>query len=405
MSSSGSNAVYTSTARLLHWLVAGLIVVQFVLANLAEDAAVADAAVRQLALLANHKSVGITILVLILFRLIWRYRHPAPALPAAMPRWQVLASRASHWSLYGILLAMPVSGWLMSSASAYSVSWFNLFQLPDLISANPDSKETLQGIHEVLSKMLFAIASLHILAALKHALVNKDSVLQRMASTTGLIVFAVIIAVGASVLGNVDKSPSSESVRTTVEPGDVTAASSAAIDSDLPLWQIDFDASHIKFIGVQAGAEFEGVWQSWTAIIRFSGDNLGAGVFDITIETVAVATQDDERDFALADPEWFDSFNTPEAYYRARNFSANADGSFSADGHLIVKGFASPVVFQFSVEEIGEQRILVGSAELDRLALGVGTGEWEDTESIGRMVLVDVRVEASIATRATDGET
>ena len=155
-------------------------VVQFVLANLGERAEDADDVVRELALFANHRSVGITILTLIIIRLLWRWQNPVPRLPETVPRWQVIASRVSHYSLYGILLAMPISGWLMSSAAEVSVTWFNLVQMPDFVAPNHELHEIFEEIHKLLAKLLFVIASLHILAALKHGLFDKDGVLQRM---------------------------------------------------------------------------------------------------------------------------------------------------------------------------------------------------------------------------------
>ena len=87
-----------------------------------------------------------------------------------MTSWQAIASRISHWTLYGPIFLMPITGWLMSSASAYSVSWFNLVPLPDLVSADPDLKETLEAIHKTLAKLMFVIAAVHITAALRHSL-------------------------------------------------------------------------------------------------------------------------------------------------------------------------------------------------------------------------------------------
>jgi len=184
MKSANSPTEYTSTAKLLHWLVAGLVVIQLVLANLGESAEDADDLVRELALFANHRSVGITILTLIIIRLLWRWRNPAPRLPETVPRWQITASRVSHYSLYGILLAMPVSGWLMSSAADVSVTWFNLVQMPDIVAPDHELEEIFEEVHELLAKLLFVIASLHILAALKHGFFDKDGVLQRMLPTS-----------------------------------------------------------------------------------------------------------------------------------------------------------------------------------------------------------------------------
>jgi len=104
---------YGWVAALLHWVVAALIVVQFALANLAESA---DSAMQELAILARHKSFGITILVLASVRLGWRLGNPVPDLPARMPPWERRAARATHWAFYLLLLALPLSGWAMSSA-------------------------------------------------------------------------------------------------------------------------------------------------------------------------------------------------------------------------------------------------------------------------------------------------
>jgi len=185
MNATAGTTGYTATAKLLHWLVASLVVVQFVLANLAERAEDADDLVSELALFANHRSVGITILALIIIRLLWRWRNPPPPLPETVPRWQLMASRVSHYSLYGILLVMPISGWLMSSAADVSVTWFGLVDLPDFVSPNHERHEFFEEIHELLATLLFVIASLHILAALKHGLFDRDGVLQRMLSVSG----------------------------------------------------------------------------------------------------------------------------------------------------------------------------------------------------------------------------
>jgi len=389
---------YTPTAKLLHWLVAGMVVVQFVLAKLADLAGDADSAVRELALLANHKSVGITILALVIVRLVWRQMNPPPPLPATMPRWQVTASHASHWSLYVLLLAMPVSGWLMSSASAYSVSWFNLFQLPDFVAPNPEIKGVFEDAHEIIGKTLILVAAIHIVAAIKHALIDKDGVLQRMISATSVVAFVAVIALGAAWLGGAGKS----SVETATENQDVvqndtsTATETFAGASDLPAWQIDYAASYIRFVGDQAGAEFEGVWESWSAEIKFSAEQFDASTFDVAVDATSAETQDDERDLTLADPEWFDSLTFPEAYFRASTFSLSEDGGYVADGQLIIKNVASPVNLVFTVEGNGNSRILAGTAQLDRLELGVGTGEWKDTDWVGKDVAVNVYVEATV---------
>ena len=390
-----SNPHYTNTAKILHWAIAGAIVLQFVLANLADNAGDADLAVRELALLANHKSVGITILVLALLRLAWRSKNPPPALPATAPVWQVRASHVSHWTLYGLIVVIPITGWMMSSASAYSVSWFNLFQLPDFVAPDPELKKTFEEIHETLAKVLFLLALLHILAAVKHAVVDKDGVLNRMLSPLSLIVFAGIVAFGVGVLAQAGKpAANSTEARRAVATG--AAEEYGVAHSELPAWQVDQASSYIRFTGDQAGAEFEGEWLSWSAELQFSPSDLASSAFDVTVHTADVTTNDQERDEVLSDPEWFDPYEYPEAYYRAASFTANDDGSFNANGNLIIKGTSLPVVLKFTVEQQNEHHVLLGHAEFLRLDIGVGVGEWEDTSWVSDEVSVDVRVEATV---------
>lgn len=393
MSNTDTTVHYTPVAKILHWLVAGMIVLQFTLAKLAD---LAPSNLRELALLANHKSVGITILAVAVVRIVWRLRNKPPALPASMPKWQVTASHVSHWSLYALLFAIPLTGWLMSSASAYSVSWFNLFQLPDFVAPNPELKEIFEEIHETLAKLLAVIAIVHIAAAIKHAVIDKDDILSRMISSISVAVFVIVAAFGAAWLGNVgnNSAPTSDAAPASTTGADVIDETPLA-SSDLPVWQIDYGTSYVRFIGDQAGAEFDGVWETWNANLQFSADDFAASAFDVTVDTASGNTQDTDRDDTLTDPEWFDSINFPEAYFRASEFSAS-EGGYVATGQLIIKGLASPAQLLFTVAADGDKRVLTGTAQLDRLELGVGTGEWEDTEWVGKDVRVEVRVEATL---------
>jgi cytochrome b561 len=113
-------------------------------------------------------------------RLLWRLKNPAPELPSGMTPLERRLARGTHIAFYVLLFAMPLTGWLMSSAKNYSVSWFGLFTWPDLIGKNEHAFDLLRSTHHLLGKVLFAIAVLHILAALKHHFWNKDDVLRRM---------------------------------------------------------------------------------------------------------------------------------------------------------------------------------------------------------------------------------
>jgi cytochrome b561 len=170
-----------AVAQLLHWLIVALIITQFTLATLFDDL---PASARKLALLARHKSVGITILMLAVLRLLWRSTNPTPPLPATLRPWERRLARLTHALLYLLLFAVPLAGWMMSSARGFPVSWFGFFTLPDLVPKNKALYEVLVTTHGILAWTLGAVAIIHMLAALKHHFVLKDDVLRRMLPLT-----------------------------------------------------------------------------------------------------------------------------------------------------------------------------------------------------------------------------
>lgn len=187
---------YNDVAKALHWSIAGLIVLQVILAKLAEESA---SDVQELALLVNHRSVGITVLALVIVRLGWRLYQPAPT-PLPMPAWQQGASQVTHWSLYALLFLVPLSGWLMSSADAVQIEWFRLFTMPHLIGADDALAESFGEIHETLAKVLVVIALVHIAAGLKHGLIDRNGALRRISSALSITAFVTIVILGTLFL-------------------------------------------------------------------------------------------------------------------------------------------------------------------------------------------------------------
>jgi len=167
-------------AQLLHWLVVVLIIAQFTLSLLADDL---PNGMKKLVLLSRHKSIGITLLVLACLRLGWRWANPTPALPSTLKPYERTLARTTHFLLYALLFAIPLTGWTMSSARGFPVSWFGFIQLPDLVPKNKALYEALMTTHETLAWTLSGIVALHVGAALKHHFVLKDDVLRRMLPT------------------------------------------------------------------------------------------------------------------------------------------------------------------------------------------------------------------------------
>ena len=171
-------SAYTRTAQWLHWLVAVLI-----LANLTLGLTMVDMpgiSPAKLRFFNWHKWVGVTVFALVALRLAWRWLHPPPALPAAMPDWERRAAKASHAALYVLMVALPLSGYFYSLAAGFPVVYLGVLPLPVLIQPDPQLKQVLVVLHHVLAWTLMALLALHIAAALKHRIVDHDGVLERM---------------------------------------------------------------------------------------------------------------------------------------------------------------------------------------------------------------------------------
>jgi cytochrome b561 len=171
-----TDVAYTRTAIALHWLTVALIATGFTLGKWMVGLPIAPQTLR---VYAYHKWIGITVLTLTLARLAWRFAHPVP-LPAELPAWQRRAATASHASLYVLMLAIPVSGWLFSSASGVGVVYLGLIALPNLVAKDAALAATLKSVHFALNFTLLALVLLHAGAALRHHLVQRDRILWRM---------------------------------------------------------------------------------------------------------------------------------------------------------------------------------------------------------------------------------
>jgi cytochrome b561 len=169
-------ARYTHTAAALHWLSAALIVGGFAIGLWMTGLAFGPLKVRWYA---YHKWIGITVFLLAALRIAWRWRHaPPPQVP--MPQWQRRAATATHLLLYALMLLIPLSGWVYSSATGVSVVYLGLFPLPDLVARDKGLAVVLKAVHGTLNYTLLALVCVHAGAALKHHLVDRDGVLARM---------------------------------------------------------------------------------------------------------------------------------------------------------------------------------------------------------------------------------
>jgi cytochrome b561/polyisoprenoid-binding protein YceI len=353
-----------AVSQLLHWLIVALIAIQAILGL---TGLLLPLGVEKLAVLARHKSVGITILGLTTLRLLWRWLNPIPPLPANLKPHERLAARCTHAALYALLFAMPLTGWIMSSARGFAVSWFNLFELPDLVPKSEPLYDAMIATHAVLAASLGLVVALHIAAALKHHFVLKDDTLRRMLPF-GRITLAVL------ALGLI-----------TLPPARATGAPAAAPSAG-PGYRLVAAQSSLTCTFIQAGARNQGRFKSFAVSFDPAGGRL-----DVEIEMRSFDTEDQQRNSLLGGNDFFDVARYPQARFVANRIERTAAG-YQASGTLTLRGMSRNVTVPFTWRTATVQGrpigYLAGQTVLRRLDFGIGQGQWHDTKWVGNEVTV-----------------
>lgn len=168
---------YTNIAIAFHWLIALAI-----LGNLAlgKYTVAMELSPQKLKFFSYHKWLGVTIFGLVVLRIVWRLTHRPPTLPDGMRAWEKRVAHASHFMLYALTLAVPLTGWLFSSASGFKTVYLGLLPIPDLLGKDKAVADALKFAHHNLNFVMTVLVLLHVLAALKHHFRDRDDVLARM---------------------------------------------------------------------------------------------------------------------------------------------------------------------------------------------------------------------------------
>lgn len=169
---------YDPVARVVHWTVAVLAILVVALGWAIPSAPRGDDSRETLLFL--HRSVGVLILLLMVFRIVWRMTHPPPPLPLGFPRLEAAAAHADHALLYVLFLVMPLSGLLNAAAAGHPVSFFGLFVIPPLIPENPLLAKVAITVHLAGQFIIYALVAIHVAAALTHRFVRRNRILDRM---------------------------------------------------------------------------------------------------------------------------------------------------------------------------------------------------------------------------------
>jgi cytochrome b561 len=169
---------YSIGAMIFHWTIAVAVIWNWRLAENAEHAGSRDAA---MAIFADHKALGITILALTVGRLLWRWTHPVPPLPSDLAGWEKMLAATVHVIFYVLLIGLPLGGWIANSLNGREIDFFGLFKIPALpIGTNEDLGGTIFDLHATGGSIFIYLIALHILGALKHTFFDRNGGIFRM---------------------------------------------------------------------------------------------------------------------------------------------------------------------------------------------------------------------------------
>jgi cytochrome b561/polyisoprenoid-binding protein YceI len=376
---------YTAVAIALHWIIAVLIIGMLVFGFILDGMDYGPGSPK-MALVQIHKSIGITILLLSVARLIWRLMNPPPPEPP-MPQWQKLLATTVHVFLYVLIIAMPLSGWIMASASiAHDTRFFGTLEvsLPGFSGMPTDDRNAIDdlfhNVHFQLAWVIIVLLGLHLAGALKHQFIDKDGLIARMlpgiaGRTSGppdnghgalwafgaaALLFAVVA--GSSLLGGAPAA-------TATGPEQVGPSQA----SPAPAWTVDPAQSSIKFRSAYMGRAFEGSFRKWDATIQFDPAKPQDARIRVVIPTNSITTGQAYFDENVTQGDWFDVTKHKEAVFEVNEgVFKDSETQYEATGILTVKGVRYPVRLPFSLEISGATAKMHGETTLLRLDLGLG---------------------------------
>jgi cytochrome b561 len=168
---------YGSVAIILHWVMAlliiGLLALGLIMVRL-------PISLQKLRFFGWHKEYGLLVLLLIVVRIIWRISNVVPLLPPSLANWQKQTAHLVHFAFYFFMLAMPITGWIITSSAGLPASFFGIAVLPDLVLPNENTRQLFTEIHKWLGYSLIAVICMHVGAALQHHFIYKDDILRRI---------------------------------------------------------------------------------------------------------------------------------------------------------------------------------------------------------------------------------
>jgi len=426
---------YSRTAMILHWVLAFALAFQLSLGWLLEDVPRGPGLFTAYQL---HKSVGIAILALTLWRIAIRWLHPRP--PAfADSRWAGRLAGAVHAGLYAVMLGGPLTGWILVSTAAVKVPTkiFGILPWPHL-PIDPAWHDPSEFLHSALAWIGVGLFLLHIAGALRHQFKGED-VVGRMIPARGAgrlgerwyalagvaLALAMLAAsfaaaryldfgsgveararsqaigasaIGASAIGasavgaSPGAAPASPTVAARAANTDPTADPVVAPSPDGAARPSEWDVEpggRLSFSAEWNGSAVPGRFRRWDARIRFGPDALDKSQIVTAVDLASADTGDEQRDETLRGETLLGVAAHPKAIFTSRSISKLGGNSYRASGTLSLHGTNRPATLTFTLKIDGDRATVSGRSEIDRTAFGVGSGEWAATDEIAAAVAVD----------------
>ncbi len=395
---------YGLVAQVLHWATAALILVLLPLGVFMYD--LPDSSSAEVAYKAwfysLHKTLGVTVFTVAVLRVIWAVIQPHPRPLHADRKLESLAAQTVHWTLYGAIICMPLTGWLHHSASeGFAPIWWPLPQDLPLVPKDPQLAMALGVSHYFTALLLGGALVLHIGGALKHVVIDKDDTLRRMipgAGQTGmaglsephfkrlpvfLAALAFVILGAASLNDYVKHAQDGGRTQTALAPAEATG------------WLVDREKSRIAIEVVQMGNPVAGGFDNWSAAITFDPDKLDAGSVEVEVD-VASITLGGVAEQARG-PNFLNAAMHPVARFVSESFASTGENTYEARGQLTLAGRGQPLTLPFTLRIEDGRAFVEAEVTLERLAFGIGEKGFSGEDQLGFGVKVKVTLEAEKA--------
>lgn len=391
---------FGAIARFFHWVIAFLILGMLVLGLTMGSV---NYGLPRHEVYSLHKSIGLLILFLAIGRILWRFASVPPDALETHAKWERALARIVHLFLYLAIFAMPITGWLMSSAAGRPPTFFGL-PVPRFL----EKDEALAGIfstaHEWIAYGLIAVIGLHVAGAIKHHLIDKDATLRRMAGDklqwfkTIFIVLVLDLVLSAAAFLFLKDTV----MQSTVNEAGVARSAPVELPDISKLgaheWMIDPRVSTLTFETNVMASPFTGHFNAFSGKIIFDPSNIQMARADIRIDMSETVTGDQSRDEMLKMSEWFSTAQFPESRFVTKTIEQMDGNRYVAVGDLTIRDMTLPVTLPFTLDFTQTSEVdqvhMQGEIVIHRLDFGVGQGEYQATESVDDEVRVTIDMQA-----------